>query len=149
MTWSVKEIEEDWLAASITSLAVSSEDSVAAFDRVEKILGREWIESGRASGGNIIRGSGPTLRVVNMGQRLAALDGVAATEKLISQIRRGDDSADAELTAIFLVRSQHKNAHVELYPPVGSRVADFRVRNGEDPRSSMVRACSVASDQSG
>jgi hypothetical protein len=132
MTWTVKEIEEDWLAASITALAVASEDSVAAFERVERILGRAWIEACRVSDGSIVRGTAPALRVISMGQKLAALDGIAATETLIEHIRRGDDSTEAELSAIFLIRSQCKRAQVELYPPVGNRIADFRVRDGED-----------------
>ncbi len=66
-----------------------------------------------------------------MGRRLAVLDGIAGTAELIDHIQRGDDAAEAELTAIFLIRSHRMTAQVELYPPVGNRVADFRVRDGE------------------
>lgn len=133
MTWAIKEIEEDWLVAKITSLALGTQETVAAFERVDKILGRAWIDACRVSSGSIVRGTAPTLRVVSMGQRLATLDGVAATEELIEHVRLGDDSAESELTAIFLIRSQRRTAQVELYPPVGNRVADFRVREGEEP----------------
>jgi hypothetical protein len=133
VAWTLKEIEEDWIAGRITSLASSPEATVAAFSRVENVLGRAWIDACRVSGGGVVRGTAPTLRVVSMGQRLAVLDGIAGTAELIEHIRRGDDSAEAELTAIFLIRSQHRTAQVELYPPVGNRVADCRVCDGKAP----------------
>lgn len=134
MAWTLKEIEDDWLGSglgSIASLALGEEAVVAAFNRVERILGRAWIDECRVSAGMVVRGTAPTLRVVNMGRRLTALEGVAETEKLIERVRRGDDSAEAELTAIFLIRSQRMTAEVELYPTVGNRVADFRARDGD------------------
>lgn len=133
MVWTLKEIEDDWLAGSITSLAASPDETVAAFSRVENMLGRAWVDACRISGGGVVRGTVPTLRVVTMAQRLTVLDGIAGTAELIEHIRRGDDSAEAELTAIFLIRSQRRTAQVDLYPPVGNRVADFRVRDGESP----------------
>jgi hypothetical protein len=135
MAWTLTEIENDWLgggAGSVASLALSPEATVAAFDRVESTLGRAWIDECRISGGMVVRGTAPTLRVVNMGRRLVVLEGLLGTEELIEHIRRGDESAEAELTAIFLIRSQRITAQVELYPPVGDRVADFRVRDRDD-----------------
>jgi len=62
-----------------------------------------------------------------MGQRLASLDGVLRSERIIAKIQRGDSSAEAELTAIYLVRHKQE-VEVELEPPAGTRLADFRVR---------------------
>ncbi len=85
----------------VTALALNPDEIVAAFVRVEDLLGRGWIDGCRVSGGSVVRGSAPTLRVVSMGQRLAVLDGITGTAELIEHIQRGDDAAEAELTAIF------------------------------------------------
>ena len=62
-----------------------------------------------------------------MGEQLAALEGVARSERLIEKIRRHDISAEAEPAAIYLVRYA-KDIEIELEPPVGERLADFRAR---------------------
>ena len=132
MTWTVQEIEKDWLGGRINALALEPEVVVAAFRRVEEQLGRSWIEQARISERNVVLGTGPTQRVVTMGRRLAALDGVARSGRLIEKIRCGDSSARAELTAIYLVRYKPE-VQVELEPPVGTRLADFRVREKDSP----------------
>ena len=71
MTWSLEDIERDWISGQVSTLAPSPDSVVAAFDRTERALGREWIEKSRISVGNIVRGLGPTLRIVNMGQKLS------------------------------------------------------------------------------
>jgi len=47
---------------------------------------------------------------------------------VLDRIRNDDLSAEGELTAIYLLRSRNPDAAVELYPKVGEREADFRVR---------------------
>lgn len=126
--WSIHEIERNFLHGKIETIALSPQFVLACFDRVEKVLGRDWIISEMRS-----TGLAPTMHVVGMGLRLAALDGVDQSEQLIEHIRRGDQNADAELTAIYLMRSSHPSAHVKLYPEVGSRKADFRVRDSGEP----------------
>ena len=46
MTWTIEEIEKDWLAGG--RIAVSPEDVVATFERCERVLGRDWIYARRA-----------------------------------------------------------------------------------------------------
>ena len=91
-------------------------------------MGRQWIEQSRIILGNTIRGLAPTLRIVNIGQKLAALENDPNTDGLLVRIRNGDLSAESELTAIHLLRSRRLDVVVELYPKVGEREADFRVR---------------------
>jgi len=66
MTWRLEDIERDWIGPEVSAVAVSPDSVIAAFDRTERTLGREWIEKSRISVGNIVRGVSPTLRVVNM-----------------------------------------------------------------------------------
>ncbi len=130
--WAWDDINNDWLVGS--KLVLSQEEIVEAFNRVEQMLGREWIEASRITSGAIARGSAPTLRVVSMGQRLSALEGVPdGVEKLIERIRRGDHSAEAELTAIYLLRYRRAPAIVDLYPKVDEREADLRIRKDKEP----------------
>jgi hypothetical protein len=128
MTWSLEDIERDWIVGQASALAASPDSVVAAFDRTERVLGREWIEKSRISLGNPVRGVIPTLRIVGMGQKLAVLENVTASERLLDRIRDGDVSAEGELTAIYLLRSRNSEVAVELYPKVGEREADFQVR---------------------
>jgi len=127
MGWSIDEIETNFLRGRIDTIALAPEVVLANFERVENILGRDWIMS-EMSG----RGLAPTMHVIGMGLRLAALEGIDQTEQLIEHIRRGDQNADAELTAIYLIRSPRPSAQFQLYPEVGSRKADFRVRDDDE-----------------
>ncbi len=132
MTWRLEDIERDWIGPEVSAVAVSPDSVIAAFDCTERTLGREWIEKSRISVGNIVRGVSPTLRVVNMGQKLAVLENVTGPERLLDRIRNGDLSAEGELTAIYLLRSRNPDVAVELYPKVGEREADFRVRTPDE-----------------
>src|SRR5438045_2294891 len=98
MVWTIEEIEKGWLAGSHVS--ASPENMVAAFERCEQVLGRDWIDAQRASE----LGTSPTLAVVRTGQRLASLDGVSNTGALVEKLRRGDRSAASELHALHLLR---------------------------------------------
>ncbi len=79
----------------------------------------------RASIG-IPTGPAPTLHVVNMGQRLAVLDGMTGTENLIQKLCDDDHSASAELTGIFLLKSGKPDALCDLEPEI--IVSDRRPR---------------------
>lgn len=131
LTW--EHIQQDWLGGG--QLALSPEVVVDAFNRVEDMLGREWIERLRTPDGTT--GTAPTLRVVTMGQMLASLDGVLGTKKLLASLRRGDASARAELMAIHLAAPGLKEIAVELEPSiiVEGRHAnpDFRARHYGGP----------------
>jgi hypothetical protein len=131
MPWTFKEIEGDWTPGTLT---IPEDEIVSAFDRVEKILGRDWIEMSRTSSGVAKRGSAPTLSVISMGQKLATIeDLLPQAERLIEHTRKGDQAAGTELTAIYLLRSRRPTAEIQLYPSVGNRVADFRIRQGGEP----------------
>ena len=130
MSWTFAEIESDWRPGA---LAAPPPEIAAAFNRVDKIFGRAWIEESRISSGSVVRGSAPTLHIVSMGQKLTAIEDLLdKAEKLIERIRRRDNSAHAELTAIYLLRSRRPTAEVDLDPPVGDRISDFRIRRGGD-----------------
>src|SRR5690349_7020673 len=128
MTWTIEEIEQGFLNGKISAFGLSPELVVACFERTEKLLGCDWIISKRSSKGLIV-----TIPVIDMGLRLPALDGVADAEKLLANLRKQDQNADAELTAIHLFRSSYLNAEVELYPEADGRVADFRIRIEDVP----------------
>ncbi len=128
MTWSLEDIERDWIGGKVSALAAPPNAVVAAFDRTERALGREWIEKSRISVGSIVRGLAPTLRIVNTGQKLTVLESVINPERLLDRIRNDDPSAEGELAAIYLLRSRNPDVAAELYPKVGEREADFRVR---------------------
>lgn len=131
MTWTYEEIKSEWLGDC--DIAVSPESVIDAFNRTHSVLGREWID--RARGSPTVRGAAPTLAVVSMGQRLASLDGATGAEQLIERLRNEDQSARAELNAIYLLRSSGITS-VELYPKVlvdkKVRVPDFRIRQPDD-----------------
>jgi hypothetical protein len=130
MSWNFEEISKDWIAGSV--IAASPEEVVAAFDRCEQAFGRDWINQTRGQ----FSGADPTLRIVTLGQRLASLNGVKATDQLIEKLRKHDTSAAAELHAIHLLCSSTEQTAVELFPTVivggRERQPDFRVRRGKD-----------------
>jgi hypothetical protein len=125
MPWSFEDINREWLVGH--SLSIAPEDMVAAFDRCERVLGRDWIEQSRGN----IRGAVPTLNVVIMGQRLTCLDGLAKNEQLIEKLRNRDSSAGAELHAIHLL-SWDRKTELDLFPNIAvgarQRVPDLRAR---------------------
>jgi hypothetical protein len=127
MGWSIDEIEKNFLHGKIDALALSPEAVLACFERVESVLGADWISSEMFGSG-----LAPTMRIIGMGLRLAALEGIAQTDKLIEHLRRRDQNAEAELSAMYLIRSSRPTAQFELYPKVGGRKADFRARDGDE-----------------
>src|SRR5437899_8389217 len=147
MAWSLEDIERDWIGGKVSALAAPPDSVVVAFDRTERALGREWIEKSRIIAGNTIRGLGPTLRIINMGRELAALENVTDPERLLSRIRNGDLSAEGELTAIYLLRSRNPEIAVELYPKVDEREADSRVRAPGEQQWTYVEVTELSESQ--
>lgn len=124
MAWSIDRIEKELLLCPASTVALSLETLVAAVNRVERNLGAEWIDSEISQ----VKGLSIAMRVIGMGLRLPAIENLPRADQLITKLRRRDQNADAELTAIYLFRSTAPSAQLELYPPVGQREADFRVR---------------------
>jgi hypothetical protein len=146
MAWTWKQIEQDWLAGG--RVATEPSAVVEAFERVEAVLGRDWIEQSRVhplvvpKGSPpqtiVVRGSDPVLTVVQMGGLLASLEGIPAVDTLMKKLRRDERAAMAEATAIHLLRQHPSDSVVELEPTVpvagrSDRKGDFRVRRNGDP----------------
>jgi len=98
--WTWDEIVREWLGGA--RIAILLEIVVEAFNRVERLLGGEWLQScRRTTDGGLTTGVGPALAVVSMGRKLAALDGAKNSAGLL-QRRERDRSAVSELTGVFL-----------------------------------------------
>ncbi len=98
MTWTIAQIETEW-NVSIEYPEITLE----AFERVERVLGLEWIGKIRNRSGFMNTGPAPFLQVVSMGGRLQVLDSLADSKLLVNKLKRGDVSAVAELTAMHLL----------------------------------------------
>ncbi len=131
---SIEQLEKELLLSKADVLALAPDLVVAAVDRVERVLGSEWIESEISSG----KGIAPTMRIIGMGLRLVSLENLAQSEELITHLRRGDQNAESELAAIHLIHSYDPSMQLELHPAVGTRKADFRVRRMDDEQWTTV-----------
>jgi len=145
MPWTYDEIEREWLSGS--KIAASESTVEESFNRCERMLGRGWIEqfrpSGAAPGGvtatvikdgeelALVDNVSKTLHVVSMGEKLAAIEGVAGSELLVSKLISGDASTDGELEAIHILRSIGPSS-LELFPKLrvgtSEKCPDFRIR---------------------
>jgi len=128
MHWTIDKIEQQLLAADINSVAFPAADVVKAVNRAERMLGASWIHAQSQSQ----KGLAPAMRIIGMGLRLATIEPLPRNEELLDKLRKQDPSADAELTGIHLLCSRSPDVEAELFPPVGNRVADFRVRRGPE-----------------
>jgi hypothetical protein len=142
MDWTIEDVEQKLLNGKIDTIAIPPATILEAVNRAETVLGSEWIASVGSA-----KGLAPAMDIVGTGLRLACLEGLAESEKLIEQIRRKDSSADAELTAIYLFRSSVPRVELELYPAVGARQADFRVRRSAEPWTTVEVTHAVASNE--
>jgi len=128
VAWTWERIKSEWLGES--RVAFPPEDVVGAFDRVEALVGREWMLAGK--GGSM--GSLTVLPVVSMGQMLASLQGAANIEGLVRKLRQHNPSAHAELLAIHLLARGRSDTAIEVEPEVAvggrPKVPDFRVSAG-------------------
>jgi hypothetical protein len=143
MAWSIERIEIELLRCKLDVVALPAEVAVAAVNRVEQVLGTGWIEAETASAKGIV----PAMQVVGMGLRLASLENLAASEELITNLRRNDQNAEAELTGIHLFRSAEASAQIDLHPAVGNRRADFRVRKPGDEKWTIVEVTEPGSSE--
>ena len=128
MTWTINQIERELLSAEIASIVFPESEVVDAVNRVQRMLGNEWIEAETRNQ----KGLAVAMRIIGMGLRLRTIEPVSQSKELLDKLRKRDTSADAELTAIRLLCSRFPEVEVELFPPVGNRVADFRVRKGPE-----------------
>jgi hypothetical protein len=140
MNWSIQKIETELLSSKIGVLALPPEIVVASVNRAEQVLGANWIASAR-------KGVAPTMQVIGMGIRLTALENLKHSGQLITNLRRRDQNADAELTAIHLFQSSDPSTQVELYPDVGSNKADFRIRRANDKQWTTVEVTQPGSSE--
>ncbi len=136
MTFSWEEIRDVWLGDG--HIAHTQEEIVREFNRVERILGRPWIEAKLAPAPGVsMYGPMVTLRIVTDGRLLASVDGVSNADSLFDKLRADRPDAWAELRAVYLVVSGRTDVQLELAPSVtvGNRVRkpDFRVRVGSEP----------------
>jgi hypothetical protein len=146
MAWTWKQIEQDWLAGG--RVATEPSAVIEAFERVEAVFGRDWIEQSRVhplvvpKGSSpqttVVRGSDPVLTVVQMGGLLGSLEGIPDVDTLMKKLRRGERAAMAEATAIHLLRQHPSDSVVKLEPTVpvagrSDRKGDFRVRRNGEP----------------
>src|SRR5664280_2183536 len=129
MPWSVARIEKELLLSNIDVLALRPDEAVAALKRAERVLGSDWIDTAISTYG---RGIAPTMQLIGMGIHLASVDDLAGNDDLIKHLRRRDQDAESELTAIHLIRSCGPAVQLELHPAVGTRRADFQVRLSDD-----------------
>ncbi len=136
MGWTCGKIEDEWLSGG--RVAASSEAIVAAFETVEQLLGRPWLEAQRVqSDGSCVTGASPVAAVVSMGQKLHGLQGAPGIADVLERIRSGSRAARSELTAAHLCKGTDDSVIVEFGVPVavgsGEKVPDFRLRRGDEP----------------
>jgi hypothetical protein len=134
VAWTIEEIERDWLGGR-GGVAITPGDSLpAVFARVEAALGHEYLETARGGPGNT--GAAIVAAIVRRDRILRAVEGATGVSLLLDRLRRGDHSADAELTALYLCRPTGP-IDIELAPGLnerqGARVADFRLRRDDGP----------------
>jgi len=134
MAYTWQEIEQDWLSGAV--LDISPDEAVTAFNYLESIFGRAWMEARRIKNGSTSRGVAPTLHVITLGALLQALDGVPNKDGLLQRLRDNRSGAWAELCAIYLLRFDNQDVSVEgeLEVVVGrrNRKPDFRARLKEN-----------------
>jgi hypothetical protein len=128
VTWTVDTVERDLLSGEINVIAQPRSEVIEAVERTQQLLGEDWVTSQTRNQKGLV----PAMRVVGMGLRLHAIEGLAGNEELLTKVRNLDSSAEAELTAIYLFRSRSSDVEIELFPPVGKRIADFRMRKGKE-----------------
>lgn len=125
-TWTAKTIERDLLSGKIGIIAHPESEVIEAVRRAQHLLGDDWIASQTRNQKGIV----PAMQIIGMGLRLQAVDGIRGNEELLARIRHFDSSAEAELTAIYIFCSGSRGVEIELFPRVGRRIADFRMRIG-------------------
>lgn len=129
MGWTIERIESELLLVRANELTWTQEVTLAAVNRAEDLLGPNWIQSQTRGAKGLAVG----VPIIQTGAELRSLEGARNAQPLLDEIRRNTLSAFAELSAIHLLRSKHWNVELELYPEVGNRKPDFRIRKPGDP----------------
>lgn len=151
MPWTTDEIWKNWLGGSRVSLNIF--EIVRAFNHVEEILGREWVDACRWHLGQMEQGAAVTLRVAMIGKELMSVAGAGGLADLVERLRAGDTAAASELTAAYLLTSGREDTtEIEFAPVVdvdgGPRVPDFRIRTESDPWTYVEVSRALDSDAS-
>jgi hypothetical protein len=142
LTWTIKEIEEQWFAGARIDLPAA--DVERAFDIAAKLRGLDWVLGTEVDQSlphfpGIGRRGGyhEFLRVYWFGIRLASILGAKGSDELIRRVIEGDLDADAEATAIHLLRSWGSVTDLEIGPDVKvgakNKKPDFRIRRATEP----------------
>jgi hypothetical protein len=127
MPWTFAEISETWLEAPAASIGLTEEELVEAFNTVERLFGRQWLEDRRARG---TWGPMPTLGIARTGLRLARFENAPGFAPVLERLRAGQASAFAEVEAAELLCGPATEIEFAPLVRVGDheRRPDFRVR---------------------
>ena len=127
--WHWEDIDRDYLLGQ--PILVSKEKVVDAFNLVDELLGKKWINR------NFTNKVGPlpTLSVVVMGEMLKIIKSCKGANNLIDKLKNDDRSAKSEIESIFIVSPSEID--VEIEPEVSirntKRMPDFRIKkNNQD-----------------
>jgi hypothetical protein len=101
VSWTIEEIERDWLGPK-GDVAVPRNELPAVFERIERAVGRRWLENARGGAG--ITGPAVVAAILRRDRVLRSLEGVKGGYLLTDRLRRNDASADAEISALYLTR---------------------------------------------
>ncbi len=131
--WTWEDIARDCLRDAV--IATAPPLVVDAFNRVERLLGRDWMLARLHSdvGGPLIASSS-VLGIVSTGRQLCALEDVKNADNLITRLRENDRAARSELAAAFLCLGASRQVEIEFAVPVvvnpngPPKVPDFRLR---------------------
>lgn len=140
MAWTRDAISVQWFGDQESGVP---DDAPEAFDVAEQIRGTGWVLGREFDFGEVkltgvgVRGGyNEFLRVYWFGKRMQLVVGAPGADSLVSRLLAGDAAADAELTAIYLLRSSQPYAELQIGPPIvvgeRNRQPDFRIRCGAD-----------------
>src|SRR5262249_40148201 len=137
MTWTLQEIEREWLMDG-EPLMFPADDVISAFELAESIRGPEWVRSCTYQPNGVrLLGFQALLPVITFAQRPESARGAINIEDLHSRLRKLDVAADSELTAIHVLRSGNMDAALEIGPDVhvGDHIRrpDFRIAKPGEP----------------
>jgi hypothetical protein len=136
VTYTLDEIRKVWLGNG--RIATSGDEMVEAFNRVERLLGRDWMEAMLTPApGVTAQGALETLSIVMYGRLLASVEGVRGADALLKKLRERRPDALAELKAAYLLKSDDVDVQLELEPPVtvgrSERKPDIRAQVKDEP----------------
>jgi hypothetical protein len=135
MAWTLAEIEAQWLGGG--SITLAADQTLAAFNHVESLFGREWMEASRRQHGIVSSGLHMVMDIWTKSERLATLEAIPNHSSLLERLRRNDTDAWAELTAIHIIMLDEDSVLVELEPEVvvdGRQTKpDFRASRLNEP----------------